>query len=265
MSKIFHLHSPAEGLEFLLNFSFLRLPCTFPNHQFMKTKSILLISLASLALPSVASATLLVGWHSFSNTGTSFTPNQNAAGFQTSTLSNTALNPAPPAANGSSGSTDGWYGPDSSIGGGFQAPPLTGDGGRFTQADGTVMTVINGGSTAYPLDKLLFDAGITGSPGTFDLSFSYNGGPSTQLLNNATVPVTSSPAPNRDYEDFSVVIPGSIILSPGQNIVFRWTDATNNLRLDNLALLAIPEPTAAIALAGLLGSGAFFRRRKVTA
>ena len=246
----------------------------------MKTKSILLASLAALALPGVASATLLVGWHSFADDVAiagfqDASPNQNASGYS-GTVYASGANSGP-----NSGSDDRWYGPSSS---GVAVPPVTPapgpppvldshEDGRLNEAGGTTVIVANNTGLNYTLSHLLFDAGRTfDGTAVFTLSYSYYDAGNNQIVSNAPLltsqSVARTPNTGRDYDDFSVAIPGAISLAAGERIEFAWTNATSQIRLDNIALtgfLPIPEPTAAIALAGLLGSGAFFRRRKVTA
>ena len=234
-----------------------------------KTLLPIVLGAVACALPSVASASLLVGFHSFTDTtGEGFldsTADENPFNLQASIANTSTFG-----ASTSNGSNDTFYGPDN--GTGVSGAPV--NNGRLEQANGTKFTVTNTTGSAFALTSLLFDAGITSgnlptgvTTSSLSLSYTIGTGPSQSLANNASMSPVSGTAPNENYADFVFDL-GNVLLGVGETITFSWV-ATNNTRLDNIALIgtqlsAIPEPGSFIALGGLLGAGMFVRNRRRT-
>lgn len=224
----------------------------------------ILLGASVCILPQFASATLLVGYSDFAFTSNiDNTPNESLSGFsgvltKSSTLTDVTT---------TGGSSDGFYGPDSTLGGGV----AIGSGvlnptnnGRIGGVAGVTLTVTNGTLSAYALESLLFDGRRNGeaNPTTYTVSWSSPGGSGSQggmaAVNGGGAPVTVP------YDDFKVNL-GSIILGVGQSIVFTWSATDVSSRIDNIALTglnAIPEPASLLALGCLVASGALLRNRR---
>ncbi len=223
----------------------------------MKTSLLpLLVGASFLVLPSVASAALLVGYHTFGSTVDS-TPNEWTLGFS-------GVLSSPGGVGGATGSFDDFYGPDSVGAGGVSIAGASNDNGRLTHAGNTTLTVTNGTTSSYTLTSLLFDSARAGSEGVISVSYTKAPVVNSPLITNATVGVPAGPINTQNYTDHIAGLAG-IILGVGQSITFTWS-ATDNVRLDNIALIgelsAIPEPGSLLALGALVGSGALLRSRR---
>ncbi|MCX6868827.1 MAG: hypothetical protein NTV46_22015 [Verrucomicrobia bacterium] len=224
----------------------------------------LLIGSAVFVAPQVASATLLVGYSDFAFTSNiDNTPNESLSGFSgVLTKSSTLID-----VSTTGGSSDGFYGPDSTLGGGVAiggGVPNPTNNGRIGGVAGVTLTVTNGTLAAYALESLLFDGRRNGeaNPTTYTVSWSSPGGSGSQggmaAVNGGGAPVTLP------YDDFKVNL-GSIILGAGQSIVFTWSATDVTSRIDNIALTgltAIPETASLLALGCLVASGALLRTRR---
>jgi hypothetical protein len=239
-----------------------------------------LVGSVALALPQMASATVLVGYTNF-GASPDTSPNEVATAGLTSSFASGGT------AGTLYGSVDGYYGPD----GGVSTQPTQTDlsDGRVAIAHGAVFSVTNGTSTNYALGSLLFDMGGTGNPGglsTFEgLTYSIFQGvtllDSGDLLDDGRVkganpsnPLTTitpgfgviyPPAPGnninlQDYSDFIADLSG-LNLGLGERIEFTWNTGGPVMRLDNIALTAVPEPGSLLALGFLVSSGLFLRSR----
>lgn len=167
--------------------------------------------------------------------------------------------------------------------------------GSISSTKQTEVFISNGSDTSYTLSSFVFDAFIGHStPGsiaaissivvsftgatTDDFSVqlpitrSYSGfntilnpsqGSDTLKLFDATVSNIVDYGTGTNYLDYVVDLRG-FNLEPGALIGFGFNTIGNDgeVRLDNLALLAVPEPGSIMALVGLISSGCFFRRRK---
>lgn len=173
--------------------------------------------------------------------------------------------------------------------------------GRIARANGTDVTVTNSSQTTYYLQSFVFDAFLgdvsgvgangvfnvfnftllkasTGVPVTYTVtpSFGTTGYNSTGTLagsgdntvfnpngdGSIDVPNAIDYGTGTDYVDYVIDL-GGLAFAPGDtfSIGFNQT-GTGTVRLDNLALFAVPEPSSVMTLAALVGSGCFFRRRK---
>lgn len=246
----------------------------------------LLASLALLLAPA-ASATLLVGFHNFDNSGggnTDTTPNDLLGGFSGKMTGTSG-------AGATYGSIDGFYGPDSTLNGGIAT--TTASDGRLVDANAATFSVTNGTLFSYSLTSLLFDMGSTSTDATGtklnQVSYQITGGvgsngllvstgkvqganPSQSLSTISPGFVVTYPSgatvTTQNFSDFIGNLSG-ITLAAGQKIDFTWGTSVADARLDNVALTgslsAIPEPSSLLALGGVLGSGFMIRRRRVVA
>lgn len=99
----------------------------------------------------------------------------------------------------------------------------------------------------------------TGAQAGFALNTPF--GPSSPT--SISVPNAIDFGTGTNYVDFVVNLSG-LTLNPGQSIKIGFNQTgTGTVRLDNLALFAVPEPSSVMTLAALVGSGCFFRRRKL--
>jgi hypothetical protein len=309
----------------------------------MKKTTIASLMATAMVLPQLASgAIILAGWHQFTNnTNPNITANSPAnegvSGIYDAPSSGT--NASHRATTTTGGSTDGWYGPDSTALGGvrteqpFTAPaggytpettnpagprlqpgfngtdtafapsgPGTNFDGRIAAANGTDITVTNGSQDTYYLHSFVFDAFLgdvsaVGASGIFQ-AFTFTvtplvGPPTTVTVSpsygvtgyNSTGALAGSPldtvfpgpalpgpmgVPNAidygtgtNYVDYVINL-GGLEFAPGATFTIGFVQTgTGTVRLDNLALFAVPEPSSVMTLAALVGSGCFFRRRKL--
>lgn len=214
--------------------------------------------------PQIAPGMLLVGYSDFAFTSNiDNTPNELLAGFSgVLTKSPTLID-----VSTTGGSSDGFYGPDSTvlggiaIGSGVSNPT---NNGRIGGVSGVTLTVTNGTTSAYQLQSLLFDGRRNGesNPTTYTVSWTSPGGSGSQGGMDA---VSGGGAPVfTPYDDFIVNL-GGIILGVGQSIVFTWSATDITSRIDNVALAglnAIPEVGSLLALGCLVGSGTLLRTRR---
>lgn len=187
-------------------------------------------------------------------------------------------------------------------GGGFTPfQPGTTLNGRITNADGTSVFVFNNTQNAIPLESFVFDAFLgDATTGPIDtktfanftvtvaildatggvISSTSNPNISITRAYNGLNPQDGSPAgslktdPNAvdnkidagtgtDYLDYVVSLGGLTLPVNGSFQIQFNTGGNGVVRLDNLALFAVPEPSSVMTLAALVGSGCFFRRRKL--
>lgn len=240
-----------------------------------------LLAIAALALPHTANATLLVGFHSFDNSGgsgTDITPNDSDPSFSGVVSSTTA-------AGTTFGSVDGFYGPDSALAGGVATGVPSVNNGRIATSNGTTLNVKNNSASTYSLTSLLFDMASTNSltgTGLTDITYQIfqgvtnigsgalvttgkvqganTGDPLATISSGFNVEFPPGTNNTQNYSDFIADLTG-ISLGAGQNIVFTWATTGAVARIDNIAITAIPEPASLIALACVLGSGLFLRQR----
>lgn len=203
----------------------------------------------------IASATVLVaGFHDFdSATGLDNTPDYqwNSAGISASVDRATNSTPA-------GGSGDGTFGTSALVAAGANDGFV-----NIISFTATRFSVANNKSWDLALETLLFDFAGTNNSQTLT---------STYVITEAGVPVggntlpsvTSStgfgPAANpTSYQSYALDLTG-ITLGAGQIIQFTFTGASGGL--DNIGLLAVPEPGSLVALGCVLGSGLLLRSRR---
>jgi hypothetical protein len=203
---------------------------------------------AALLTPTLGSAAvLLAGFHTFPSTSA----DEAFAGFTGSITTGTT---------GNGGDRDNFYGPDSSALGGYallNPTPAIGGDGRITNAASASITVTNNTATDYPLVSLLFDGTATASanPVTYNIAWETSDG---QVGSES---VGTSTVDGINYVDFLVDLSG-FFLNAGESITFSWAGSTAGARLDNIALVAVPEPAGVMAIGCLLGSGLLLRSRR---
>ncbi len=220
-------------------------------------KQILATALAApLILASSASAELLVGYRDFdlSITTSDTTPNVNLYGLD-SELSYTGSNSAATSASGGSNNSTFADGLSATA-----AAPDVGQGAVVLVHNGSTVTlkITNNGSDNLILTNLLFDAKTTVSAHS-GFNVDYGSG-----VTSYSVSAGGTTEAHSAFDQFAV--PLSILLNPSQIFEVTFSVASIGTRLDNIGVTgyfsAIPEPSGAMALAGLLGAGAFMRSRR---
>lgn len=232
----------------------------------MKNKTSILVLSSALALAPAASASLLVGFHD-STGGTNFIINSDWSG-------SFATGSTPDA--GSGGSNDGFYG-KSGLPSGGSLPP---NDGYYRTLFGSVQyhfSLDGNASGPQELGGFLFDLALqTDGPDPLEASYQVkeaggsfgneeffrpNGQPVGDSLSDFTGSATSA---SDDYDDFFWDLTGFMV-QPGETLRLTFQSDTQSVRVDNVALRAIPETVGPTALAGLLLTGVFIRnRRKVS-
>ncbi len=253
-------------------------PITYP--RIMKSPILTcLIGSAALALPQVISATVLVGYTNFGSSP-DMIPNESANPGLVATIASGGIS------GNQFGSIDTYYGPD---GGVSTLPTQVGiSDGRVAVANQAVLSVTNGTSNSYALGSLLFDMGgsttqlplatftgltysifagtsTIGSGSLFDNGRLKGANPSNPLTTIApgfgVVYPSGSDESAQDYSEFIADLSG-FTLGVGQRIEFSWSTGGPDMRLDNIALTAIPEPGSLLALGFLVSSGLCLRSRR---
>jgi hypothetical protein len=229
-------------------------------------------ALGSFLLPQVASATLLVGFRDFdatANTQTvtpSSTNNFALTGFSGSIVKTVVSEDA-------GGSNDNRYGnSDIAVLPGTPTVAQTQDGhGKAQSGKNLTFAVTNSTSADVALGALLFDAAYRDvATTTLGVAYKIGAGELVTLSGNVGPMIQSYLTYNQpvDYTDFVLNLTG-VTLGMGQTISFVFSIAAGagastleTVRLDNIALTAIPEPASLVALGCLLGSGMFLRQRR---
>ena len=215
-----------------------------------------LCAISALALPQIASASLLVGFHRFDDSTDIQTvlsgsaTNYAATGFRGDLFKNGANSEA------DGGSIDGTYG-DRDFG---ALNPASGDGyGRSLNAGDPVLRITNVTGSSVLLDALLFDAASISTGRTIYVTYQINGDGFKDLA-SGSLPGTAG---GGVYGNFAIDLKSLITetFGPGDWIEFKFNGVTNG-RIDNIALTSIPEAGNALACAGLLSGGIFFRSRR---
>ena len=200
------------------------------------------------------------------------------------------------AATTTGGSFDGAYGNINPITG--QTFLTGGSGGNgslaLSSTQSFVFSITSNNPFTSRLDTLLFDAArVTPVSGStlpkLTIAYSLNAGSYTPLISSfyidggsydglgnllPPIPMTGGliavPAPavtptsSTDYKDFNVDLQSlGLYLPAGETINFKFTWASGDaMRIDNIGLVALPEPGSMLALGCLVGSGAFLRIRR---
>ena len=169
------------------------------------------------------------------------------------------------------GSTDGTYGnanfgaanPTTTANGYVKAAENTsfdGDTGlsvvtSHTYADFKVTSTWSG---SMPLGGLLFDAASSSSVSDLTVTYTTNFGASGNASFSAlpSTPVGGS----GNFANYALSLIG-LTMTSGDWINFRF-EGIQNVRIDNMALTAVPEPSSLLALGCVIGSGAFLRMRR---
>jgi hypothetical protein len=218
----------------------------------------------ALLMAGAVSADMLIGWDgSGSNTPTNETLNVSGIIFLAGGL-DTAR-----------GSGDGWYGPDSTVAGGFSGASTAAGAYRTTEGGNRVEVQIqNKSGQDLELSTLIFDYYAIWATGPQQLEVSYQYGQLDDadgtLLTTLSTPGNSGNG-TPDYADYSVNLQSFLTdytLADGQNATFRFqgidadNDGVNGL-VDNIAFTGtvIPEP-ATIGLVCMVSGGLLFVRRR---
>lgn len=213
-------------------------------------------AIAAIALPQIASASLLVGFHQFDDTSATQTvlpgsaTNYAASGFRGDIFKNGADS------DDEGGSLDGTYG-NRNFG---PLNPGTNDGyGRSLNDGDPVIRITNVNAGSVYLDALLFDAASISANRTIYVTYQINGDGFKNLA-SGSLPSTAG---SGIYRDFAIDLKSLITdaFGAGDWIEFKFNGVTNG-RIDNIALTSIPETGNALACAGLLAGGVFFRSRR---
>ncbi len=221
-----------------------------------------LLAVACLGASSAAHASLLVGFHDFDSDS-----NVEAHDFAVSGFSGTVTDGL--SSEDVGGSNDNLYGPTSiPVLPGSPTLSATQDGHvKVQEGSGSlVFAITNGTLGSVSLATFVFDAAYKESA-TSDLVLNWSvsgGGASGSTTFNPSHQQTVWDGPG-NYDDLALDLVG-VTLASTQTISFTFSTLAGGgetFRLDNIALTAIPETTGVMALAGLMVSGAFFRRRPV--
>jgi len=218
-----------------------------------------LIAAGSLAVSGSASASfLLAGFHDFNTSFTAEPADRVFPGVAATVSKQTGFSSFT-----SGGSNDGTFGSGVSSTP-FQTPAVpTNDGylriGPNVGGNNMTITVDNNGTTPISLESLLFDVAGATIGTSFNVSYvlfpSFGSTPVT-----ATQAFTTQGA-SETYGNHSFLLNG-IGLDAGSTISFFFQNMTGNARIDNIALLAVPEPGSILALGCVLGSGLLLRNRR---
>ena len=109
-----------------------------------------------------------------------------------------------------------------------------------------------------PLGGLLFDAASSSSVSDLTVTYTTNFGASGNASFSAlpSTPVGGS----GNFANYALSLIG-LTMTSGDWINFRF-EGIQNVRIDNMALTAVPEPSSLLALGCVIGSGAFLRMRR---
>ncbi|MEI7912811.1 MAG: hypothetical protein WCK77_24555 [Verrucomicrobiota bacterium] len=267
----------------------------------MKKSLIALFTAAAvLTVPQIASASmLLAGFYDFAapaaTTSTTFStatgnfsqPGVGGYGNWSGLITTTNAAGTTPQTGGSvatGGSTDQYFGStDDSIwatGGsqGFEVPSLATANGALilSPTQSFIFSVTSNNPFKSRLDQLLFDVlRVSGSAGTSTGSLQYqiNGSGYTNLVSNydlngdstnTPLPFTLTRFTTSDYVDYNVDLTSlDLFLPAGGTIDFKFVwNSGSPMQVDNIGLVAAPEPGSMLALGCLVGSGAFLRIRR---
>jgi hypothetical protein len=217
--------------------------------------SLSVLAAAIFSISSTASASfLLAGWYDFDQ-GTTAPEAADVSGFG---YSGVAIKQA--ASFGSGGSSDGYYG-NSDIFASSGADGLA----RATTGSSVVrpmvfeITNVSNTSGSFALKTLFFDAARSGGGGGLTVSYRVGSNPAVTL--GTTGPLSN--ANNTNYGDYSFSLVGAPVLAVGESIRFIFRAAANSdAFIDNVAIVAVPEPGSLLALGGILVSGLFLRSRR---
>lgn len=232
----------------------------------------LLIGSAVIAAPQMASASLLVGFHSFTDDQTTEIQDYAVAGFS-GTVTKLGADYTNSISRSTGGSSDGTYGNVTLV----SNNPAADDGfARSVESlvwnsedqiwdtahSFPVFRFTQTGEGVTPLGALLFDAATNDINPSAGLVVSYLTSTSaTHTYSSITLPVVpNSNLISADYGDFAFSLAG-LELAQGEWIEFTF-DGNPYARVDNVGLAAIPEPGSMLALGCLIGSGALLRNRR---
>jgi len=242
------------------------------------------VSLALLTahlIPATASATLLVGYHSFSEIHPADQTPDVGPGF--SGVSSRIVTTALQTPEQFGGSSDGTYGDlvSPTVPSFTPGVPGTGDGHLRIQNNSpapesrATLVVDNVAGQDIEFTSLLFDVAFRDDPATtliveYEINDVYQGdlfnsSPTTQVVGLSA----SSP---QDFQDVAIDLGLLPVLAVGSTIEFIFrvgsvgsgATANETIRLDNIALTAIPETSGVLALSCLMISGLLYRRRQPT-
>lgn len=212
-----------------------------------------LIAAAAAIIPSASASVLIAGFDSFVGSTANKGPEAAVTSFSgTGFLSG---NPA-----SSSGTFGGPSGPAAGI-----------DNGRYSlsTAAGTSLSpltvTLNGSGDEYKLQSIVFDARVRNTNsgqvnvGVPSVDYTY-----TATINGSTVASGTGTVSDTSYSAFSIDLFGYTLL-PTDILAFTIAQVAGpagGIVLDNVGLLAVPEPSGVMALGMLVGSGAFLRNRR---
>ncbi len=224
---------------------------------------------------------VIIGWHSFDAiASTPEAPDRVSSGVSGRLIEGTA-------SWHEGGSNDGIYGDSDVIypPNGISVPDSgpTGDGHarvrpRIPTANGFLqLEITNNRNYALPLHYLFFDMAeaLNLNPGLdlrLEVYFGSTlgvaaGGPNDGQnvhIGNADTTTGTNSGDYSDFTDFSFDLAG-LSIGKGNTAYFTfWYPGGQpqfSLRLDNIAVTAIPEPGSLLALGGVIGAGLFIRRR----
>ena len=228
----------------------------------------ILIASAVLGVPQLASASLLVGFHSFNDSANT---DKASADFAIGGFSGTIVGTGPSVGAKTdpvgSGSSDNFYG-DST----YKVNPVdSNNDGYIALNNGNrtfTLSLTNHTGAAYTLDEFLFDSVKTTSSGNLLAD-----GLSVSSVSNVGTFMGGTQINGASYlQDYSDNIKGiGIDIANGETVSFVFTMLahTRDMRFDNIgiggSLTPVPEPGSLVALGCLVGSGAFLRTRRRSA
>lgn len=218
----------------------------------MKTLISPILALLGLALPSQAA--ILIAYYAFPDEETATTASTETITSQVAAAGFTGriVQPGFDARTGG-GSNDGTYGPSLSTG-------ESGGNGyiRVNASSILTITVTNSSGAAVQLGTMLFDTTYTGTAGTIEVAYRFGGSGNYTALESGLVPDAAATGTgasvSANYRDQSVDV-SALSLNDGQSITFQFSPVGSgaSFRVDNFAILDIPEPTVALlAVAGFL-------------
>lgn len=209
-----------------------------------------------LASQSARASFLVAGWHQFDGTINSENAEDIRSGY-----SGVVAKDRTSASSG--GSNDGFYGNSA------EAVPTEVDGhlqmSRISPSNiqKSTFALTNGSAGMASLTSLLFDAAGVAAGAMVSVSYQLGIGPVIALGSFSPL-VTAGTATHTDFSDFSIdlVAAGGPALLAGQTILFNFAASSGTIRLDNVAVMGIPEPGSMVALAGILAAGLTLRSRR---
>jgi hypothetical protein len=220
-----------------------------------------LLALAALVLPHTANAMLLVGWYDFesSTANESSEPGSTALGFSGTLFKNSDSI----GDTGDNGGGAGIFYGDSNL------PSGPGNDGlvrvptpneTIGGVDGAIFSMTNSSGSAVSLANLFFDATQSSATTVTTLAYRIGAGTFNTLI---TYPVNTFNNTGTNFSDKSFSLIGIPALLNNETIQFKFTvgGSGQGLRLDNIAITAIPEPASLIGLGLVLGSGLLLRQR----